>query len=65
MAVLLPVLNRLNASLTLNGKTISLEPDGSFTTSFESIDSTATLNFQATSRRGKTTTLMRHVIIGK
>src|SRR3989344_575615 len=54
-----------DASLTLNGKTISLEPDGSFTTSFESIDSTATLNFQATSRRGKTTTLMRHVIIGK
>lgn len=54
-----------DASITLNGKTISLEEDGSFNTSFELLPGTATLTLQATSRRGKTTTLVRHVIIGK
>jgi cytoskeletal protein RodZ len=54
-----------DASVTLNGKTVSLEEDGSFNTSFESLPGTATLTLQATSRRGKTTTLVRHVIIGK
>ena len=54
-----------DASLTLNGKTVSLGADGSFNTNFESLPGTATLTLEATSRRGKTTTLVRHVIIGK
>ena len=48
-----------DATLTLNDKTVNLEPDGAFTT----IGNTAELQLKATSRRGKVTTLARYVII--
>jgi cytoskeletal protein RodZ len=52
-----------DATVTLNGKTINLESDGSFTTVYQGQVGTATLTFVSKSRRGKTTTLERHVII--
>lgn len=48
-----------DATLTLNNKTVNLEPDGRFIT----LATTAELNFTATSRRGKSKSLVLHVII--
>lgn len=42
-----------DASLSLNGKTLNLNPDGSFETIFAAESGTAELTFQATSRRQK------------
>lgn len=52
-----------DASLILNGKTVNLEPNGSFTTVYSSQLGALELRFQATSRRGKSQELVRHVII--
>lgn len=52
-----------DATLTLNGKTVNLESDGSFITVYNGPPGTAELKLQATSRRHKTTNLTRHVII--
>lgn len=52
-----------DASLTLNDKTVNLEPDGQFTTIYSTQSGTLELNFKATSRRGKSRELVRHVII--
>lgn len=48
-----------DATLTLNDKTVNLEPDGRFVT----LASTDELKFTATSRRGKSQSLVLHVII--
>ncbi|MCX6816957.1 MAG: helix-turn-helix domain-containing protein [Candidatus Beckwithbacteria bacterium] len=48
-----------DVTLTLNDRTVNLQPDGSFITT----GTTSELNFKATSRRNKTTTLVRYVII--
>ena len=52
-----------DASLTLNDKTVNLEPDGRFTTIYSSQSGTLELKFTATSRRGKSRDLVFHVII--
>lgn len=52
-----------DATLTLNDKTVNLEPDGRFTTIYSTQSGTLKLNFKATSRRGKSRELVRHVII--
>ena len=52
-----------DARLTLNDKTVNLEPDGRFTTIYSSQSGTLELKFKATSRRGKSRELVRHVII--
>lgn len=52
-----------DASLTLNDKTVNLEPDGQFTTIYSTQSGTLELKFKATSRRGKSRELVRHVII--
>ena len=52
-----------DATLTLNNKTVNLEPDGRFTTIYSTQSGTLELNFTATSRRGKTRKLIRHGII--
>jgi len=52
-----------DATLTLNGKTINLEPDGHFTTVFNGPPGTHELKLISTSRRQKSTELTRHVII--
>lgn len=52
-----------DATLTLNDKTVNLEPDGQFTTIYSTQSGTLELNFKATSRRGKSRGLVRHVII--
>ena len=52
-----------DASLTLNDKTVNLEPDGQFTTIYSTQSGTLELNFKTTSRRGKSRELVRHVII--
>lgn len=52
-----------DATLTLNDKTVNLEPDGQFTTILSTDSGVLTLNFSATSRRGKSRELVRHVII--
>ena len=52
-----------DASLTLNGKAINIEPDGSFTTVFNGPPGTHQLKFKATSRRNKSTQVSRHIII--
>ncbi len=52
-----------DATLTLNNKTVNLEPDGRFTTIYSTQSGTLQLNFKATSRRGKSRELVRHVII--
>lgn len=52
-----------NASLKLNNKIINLEPDGSFTTAFQGSPGTHELTLISTSRRQKTTEVVRHVII--
>ncbi len=52
-----------DATLTLNGKTVNLESDGSFTTVFNGHPGTAELKFKAISRRQKATDLDRYVII--
>jgi len=52
-----------DANLTLNQKTINLEPDGSFTTVFKGPVGTSKLVFKSTSRRHKTTEIIHHIII--
>lgn len=52
-----------DASLTLNDKTVNLEPDGRFTTIYSTQSGTLELKFTATSRRGQSRELVRHVII--
>jgi cytoskeletal protein RodZ len=52
-----------DSTLTLNGKTINLEPDGHFTTVFNGSQGTHELKLTSTSRRNKSTTLTRHLII--
>lgn len=52
-----------DTTLTLNGKTINLEPDGSFTTVFNGPPGTHQLKLMAISRRNKSTQLTRYVII--
>lgn len=52
-----------DATLTLNGKTINLEPDGRFTTVFNGPPGTHELILISTSRRNKSVELTRHVII--
>jgi len=52
-----------DASLTLNGKTINLESDGSFITVYNGPVGTHELKLTATSRRHKTTQIIRHIII--
>lgn len=52
-----------DATLTLNGKTINLESDGSFITVYNGPPGTVELKFKTTSRRSKSTELARHVII--
>lgn len=52
-----------DATLTLNGKTINLEPDGRFTTVFNGPSGTHQLKLISTSRRNKSTTEIRHIII--
>ena len=52
-----------DAKLTLNGKFVNLEPDGSFTTVYQGPAGAVSLIFEATSRRQKTTVVSRHIII--
>lgn len=52
-----------DASLSLNGKTLNLNPDGSFATTFADDPGTYELVFQSTSRRQRTTEVSRKVII--
>lgn len=52
-----------DASLTLNGKTVNLEPDGQFTTVFNGPVGTHELKLISTSRRNKSSTVTRHIII--
>ena len=52
-----------DATLTLNGKTINLEPDGRFTTVFNGPPGTHELKLISTSRRHKSTKVTRHLII--
>lgn len=52
-----------DATLTLNNKTVNLDPDGQFTTVYNGSVGTVELKFTATSRRQKSTNLSRHVII--
>ncbi|MFC1627355.1 helix-turn-helix domain-containing protein [Patescibacteria group bacterium] len=54
-----------DATLTLNGKTINLESDGSFTTVYNGPQGTVELKLKATSRRDKSTEESRHVIISE
>jgi cytoskeletal protein RodZ len=54
-----------DAVLLLDGKTVNLEPDGSFTTVYNAPPGAATLHFKATSRRSRITELKRHIIIVK
>lgn len=52
-----------DATLTLNGKTINLEPDGRFTTVFNGLEGTHELKLISTSRRNKATQKSIHLII--
>ncbi|MEK7513418.1 MAG: hypothetical protein AAB580_00840, partial [Patescibacteria group bacterium] len=52
-----------NASLKLNNKIINIEPDGTFTTAYQGSPGTHELTLTSTSRRQKTTQVVRHVII--
>ncbi|MFH0942803.1 MAG: helix-turn-helix domain-containing protein [Candidatus Beckwithbacteria bacterium] len=52
-----------DATLTLNDKTINLEPDGSFTTIYNGPPGTHELKLKAVSRRQKQTELILYVII--
>lgn len=52
-----------DATLTLNGKTINIEPDGSFTTIFNGSAGAHELKLISTSRRQKTTQKPLHIII--
>ncbi len=52
-----------SASLKLNNKIINLEPDGRFTTTYQGPPGTHELTLTSTSRRQKTTQVVRHVII--
>ncbi len=52
-----------DASLSLNGKTLNLKPDGSFETTFAAEPGTAELTFRAVSRRQKASEAKITVII--
>jgi len=52
-----------DAHLTLNGKTINLETDGTFTTVFNGDLGTHELKLKSTSRRQKSTSKSLHIII--
>jgi cytoskeletal protein RodZ len=52
-----------DATLTLDGKVLNLEPDGRFTTVYSGPPGTAELRFRATSRRQKSSQLTLHLII--
>lgn len=52
-----------DANLTLNDKTVNLEPDGSFTTIYNGSPGAYELKLVSTSRRRKTAELIRHIII--
>jgi len=52
-----------DATLTLNGKTLNLESDGSFTTIHHQAPGSVTLRFKAISRRNKITETELHFII--
>lgn len=52
-----------DASLSLNGTTLNLNPDGSFATTFENDPGSYELNFRAVSRRQKTTEKTIRIVI--
>lgn len=52
-----------DAALTLNGKIVNLEPDGSFTTVFNGLPGAHELKLIATSRRQKSKAISTHIII--
>ena len=52
-----------DASLNLNGKTINLNPDGSFATTFEEDPGSYELVFKSISRRQRTAEITRKIII--
>ncbi len=52
-----------DATLTLNGKTINLEPDGRFTTIYNGDPGAHKLKFISTSRRQNSTQITHHIIL--